>query len=281
MGKTTYNPDIIEVFADSLYTKAESIVTFYTTLGILVGISIIWYGKVSYGTFNIIFIIVAFITTLIGYQVGAEKAFWFKLQAQSHLCILQIEKNTRNIREFILNNTYDRQIKQSSANYFYKQENEVEARNHNTVINGDNENDAQSVNGNTKDDENIMTLHQAASRNRRDRVEHFLIEGIDVNEKDKNGETPLHKAADKGHKEIGELLISEGAGVNIRNNDGRMPLHLAACRGYTEVLELLIKYRAEINAQDNNGWTPLHCTISNGHTEASMLLIEKGADTDT
>lgn len=94
---TTYDPSIIQEFADRLYRRAGSIV-FTWTLGLgLIGAVIggavgsalrsegllLWAG------------VGAFVLGIIGYQMGSERAFALRLQAQTALCQAQIEANTR------------------------------------------------------------------------------------------------------------------------------------------------------------------------------------------
>lgn len=88
--KTVYNPDIIQEFADRLYAKANSVTRSYTALGVIL------LGFAGLATGRLVFAAVGgLIGGAVGYAYGKEKAFAHKLQAQTALCQVQIEKNLR------------------------------------------------------------------------------------------------------------------------------------------------------------------------------------------
>ena len=91
---TQYDPGVIQHFADKLYHKARRIVAARTVLGVVMGLAggfiaglllhmplAILIGPVLFGVF--------------GYQSGMERSFSLVLQAQSALCQMKIEANTR------------------------------------------------------------------------------------------------------------------------------------------------------------------------------------------
>ena len=87
---TKYDPAVIEEFATRLYKKANSIIATYTVLGILL------LGFGGFLTQQLIFALIgAVIGGVIGYSMGRERAFAYKLQAQTALCQKQIESNLR------------------------------------------------------------------------------------------------------------------------------------------------------------------------------------------
>ena len=89
-SKVTYDPEVIQEFSDRLYAKAKSIIRSYVVLGIII------LGFAGLATQQPIFGAVgAIIGGLIGYSLGKEKAFQYKLQAQTALCQVQIEANSR------------------------------------------------------------------------------------------------------------------------------------------------------------------------------------------
>ena len=91
---TKYDSNIIQEFADRLYSKAKWIVFKYTVvLGVLfaVGGGALARGSQAESSAFVFFIIGA----LVGYAIGSEKAFQYKLQAQTALCQCRIEENTR------------------------------------------------------------------------------------------------------------------------------------------------------------------------------------------
>ena len=94
---TQYDPNIIRKFASRLYSRANSIIFLYTLGGLILG----WVGgQLAMNTFHQysdipLQWIGAGIAAIIGFAVGTERAFSLKLQAQTALCQVQIEENTR------------------------------------------------------------------------------------------------------------------------------------------------------------------------------------------
>jgi hypothetical protein len=86
-----YDRDVIYEFANRLYSKAETVTFSYTIIGILLGGSACLFSKTSG-------VILAVIFGIIGFLIGNEKAFWYKLQAQVALCQAEIETNTAIIK---------------------------------------------------------------------------------------------------------------------------------------------------------------------------------------
>jgi len=103
---TEYDPQIIRKFADRLYRRAKTAIVTFTVLGVLVG------GLTGLGTGLAMFAaggddpsiaiggliaapIGAAILGVLGYVAGREAAFRLKLQAQTALCQIKIEENTR------------------------------------------------------------------------------------------------------------------------------------------------------------------------------------------
>ena len=84
----TFDKEIIQTFADALYTKAETIVFVYTALGAVLGLfSMAFIGSKG--------IILALIFAGMGWWLGSSKAFALKLQAQMALCQVEIAENTK------------------------------------------------------------------------------------------------------------------------------------------------------------------------------------------
>ena len=108
----SYEPDILEQFADRLYKEAADIISQNVFGGVFVGIFlgvIIGFAvgfaeslqKQTPGTENGVpigiaaAVLLAVVGGVSGYYHGKEKAFELRLKAQQALCQLQIEKNTR------------------------------------------------------------------------------------------------------------------------------------------------------------------------------------------
>lgn len=86
----SYDPDVIEKFARVLYNRANGMIFSYAAVGLIVGGA----GGFSTGIMPIM-VCAAALGLVVGYWMGSARAFALKLQAQTALCQLQIEKNTR------------------------------------------------------------------------------------------------------------------------------------------------------------------------------------------
>lgn len=145
---------------------------------------------------------------------------------------------------------------------------------------------AQGADVNTKDEEDLTSLHLAARQGRKDVVELLLADGANINARLVGwpGWTPLHEAATANHKEVAKLLITKGADTNAncaRAGGGRFggtPLHEAVFEGNRDMAELLISKGADINAKQSGGLTPLDVAAFVGHKDVVELLIARGAD---
>jgi len=115
----TYDANIISEFADRLYRRANWIIFTCTLIGLIVGGVSGWYAQDSskvwmpanvsvagnkLGDFaSALPFVTAGIVGVFGYLVGRERAFWLKLRAQTALCQLRIEENTRNSATVVSN----------------------------------------------------------------------------------------------------------------------------------------------------------------------------------
>jgi hypothetical protein len=91
-----YESKIIYEFAERLYSRANSIVVVYVLVGLLAGgVSGYAIGFAS-GNSAIAGSVLAVLLGGLGYMMGTERAFQLKLQAQTALCHVQIEENTRS-----------------------------------------------------------------------------------------------------------------------------------------------------------------------------------------
>jgi hypothetical protein len=97
-----YDPSIIELAAARLYSKADAVVMGSIATGVVVGAAFGAIPLTSLGaswpipsTFGFATLILgAILGAVIGYTIGDARAFGYRLQAQSALCQLQIERNT-------------------------------------------------------------------------------------------------------------------------------------------------------------------------------------------
>ncbi len=88
---TRFDPTVIQQFADRLYSQARTLVVLYSVLGVLVG---------SIGAYAItrserLAMIAGGLLGLLGFAIGQARTFSLRLQAQTALCQVQIEANTR------------------------------------------------------------------------------------------------------------------------------------------------------------------------------------------
>jgi hypothetical protein len=98
---TKYDPAIIQLHADKLYSEANIIIVIWITVGILSGflagflLSVFLLKDLISPVIPIIFVGVLF--GFFGYKIGTGFAFALKLKAQIALCQVKIEENTRRI----------------------------------------------------------------------------------------------------------------------------------------------------------------------------------------
>ena len=102
---TRYDPAIIQGFAETLYRRASALIVLYSLAGLVVGgVAGVLVAKAyeagAYSERNamIVGFMVAVLGVCIGFGVGSARAFALKLQAQTALCQVMIEDNTRAIR---------------------------------------------------------------------------------------------------------------------------------------------------------------------------------------
>ncbi len=88
----SYDSRVIYGFAERLYKQANTIVATYTVLGVFVGGVGLYVASSGSGALSLIG---AAILGAIGYLLGSQRAFVLKLQAQTALCQVKIEENTR------------------------------------------------------------------------------------------------------------------------------------------------------------------------------------------
>jgi predicted lipid-binding transport protein (Tim44 family) len=105
----TYDPKVIEQFAEKLYRKASSFVAGSVVIGASLGAAFGAVPLTSLGEAWPIPAYLGFATLLlggllgsvIGYVIGDTRSFGYRLQAQSALCQLQSERNTATVARAI------------------------------------------------------------------------------------------------------------------------------------------------------------------------------------
>jgi len=93
-----YDPSIILTFADRLYEQAAGIEGAYTMGGLVLGGAIGAAAGAALGSSLSGGILGAIIAAVIAWNIGRQKAAALRLQAQVALCQVQIEANTRYLR---------------------------------------------------------------------------------------------------------------------------------------------------------------------------------------
>ncbi len=87
-----YDPEIIQKFADRLYEQARAVILRLGLLGVLLGIGVGALSKLEYGP-----ILFGMLAGGIGALIGQAIGFHYKLKAQTALCQMMIEQNTRGL----------------------------------------------------------------------------------------------------------------------------------------------------------------------------------------
>lgn len=98
VSKAIYDPNIIHKHAKNLYRRANMTLILYGICGALIG-----YGLVELAAEELMIkletikkAMMAVLTALLGIYIGRVRSFELLLQAQTALCQVQIELNTRN-----------------------------------------------------------------------------------------------------------------------------------------------------------------------------------------
>jgi hypothetical protein len=99
---TTYDPEVLQTYADRLYRRAAWIRVWYIFLGlfggvfldvIILGLAGRQFPRENFNASGIV--LLPLIGVLVGLAYGWGKMYQLRLDAQRTLCQLQIERNTR------------------------------------------------------------------------------------------------------------------------------------------------------------------------------------------
>ena len=98
----TYDPEVIQKFADRLYARSAGVVFVSTALGALIGLvggPFVLQSLPPNLALSLPEWVVPVVLAILGFLQGLERSFLLKLQAQTALCQVQIENNTRQVRK--------------------------------------------------------------------------------------------------------------------------------------------------------------------------------------
>ncbi|WP_039459275.1 ankyrin repeat domain-containing protein [Candidatus Jidaibacter acanthamoebae] len=131
---------------------------------------------------------------------------------------------------------------------------------------------------NTDSQENeSITLHEAARIGNTARIESLLNEGVDINSRDSDRDTALMRAALVGNLEVVKYLLAHGADPDLQNNYYWTALMIASLEGHFEEVRCLVEHGANMNLSDINGDTALTIAEVHGKLEISEYLVKAGA----
>lgn len=93
-----YDASVIVTFAEKLYEQAQHVVVTTTIVGVLAGVAIGIAFDSAFGTLPLAVVVAAAAGGVLAFNIGQQKAFSLRLQAQIALCQVWIESNTRASR---------------------------------------------------------------------------------------------------------------------------------------------------------------------------------------
>lgn len=173
-----YDERVIQSYADALYDRAAVIVFQYTA-----GAGVLGALGAHFSVGDQTAITTSFgIGALIGFVLGRGKSFRLRLEAQTALCQMQIERNTRpssRAPSLVLDEPATQCIAEGKATPAPSEQSEAMAR--------------------------------AIFSNNGEAVSRLIAGGADVNLPNENGVTPLQMARNCERREITALLIAAGA----------------------------------------------------------------------
>lgn len=89
---TQYDEKVLEAFADTMYRKARYITAIYTVGGLFV----VGFAAAAVAREPVAIAVLAVSGALFGFVFGNSRALSLRMQAQTALCQVSIERNTRS-----------------------------------------------------------------------------------------------------------------------------------------------------------------------------------------
>ncbi|MCO5614591.1 hypothetical protein L7F22_068874 [Adiantum nelumboides] len=126
------------------------------------------------------------------------------------------------------------------------------------------------------EEEQIDSIHHAASTGDIEMLRKLLADGADKDEKDAEGRTALHFCCGFGDVKCAEALLEAGAAVDALDKNNNTALHYAAGYGRRECVEIVLKNGAAVTAENLDGKTAIDVAKLNKQKDV-LALLEKDA----
>ena len=123
-------------------------------------------------------------------------------------------------------------------------------------------------------------LHNAAMKNRMDKLTELLQSPRGLNALDFAGMTPLHYALVFKRPAAVKTLLQGGVNPEIRDPKSQSPLWYALQIGNQAIISDLLAAGAKLDALHINRVTPLHLLIQRGHPGITAIAITAGVNLD-
>ena len=94
---------------------------------------------------------------------------------------------------------------------------------------------------------------KAVEGNKKEEVERFIKEGVNIDFKDRCGTPLLHFASNDGDSAVVKLLVENGVDINACDSYGTTKLMQVCASGNLELAEYLLKHGADPTLQDEDG----------------------------
>ena len=136
----------------------------------------------------------------------------------------------------------------------------------------------QGVDVDLRDEDNTTPLIISSRKGYPEIVKLLLSKAAEVDATDNSRSTPLLGSSENGHIEVVKLLMAAGANVDLKDMDGGNALAVASRNGHLKVVEMLLDERGDIKSRTNTGDTALTLACAGGHFKVVELLLNWGAD---
>jgi len=137
----------------------------------------------------------------------------------------------------------------------------------------------------SKDIDDDLPLHYAATINRPQCITVLLQFGAPLDCTGCSGRTALHCAAYEKNHECLRLLLEHGASIQQQDTLEETVLHKLSTNGGTQSIKLIanqcpLDFRGLLNQRNCLGNTSIHNAVYSNHAEVVKLLLDFGADVE-